>query len=66
MKILVNGMLTESADRSTVSELLKQLSIQSDQAAVELNLAILEPTEYENTVLKEGDKLEIIRFVGGG
>ena len=59
-------MVTESADRSTVSELLKQLAIQSDQAAVELNLAILERADYAKTVLKDGDKLEIIRFVGGG
>ena len=66
MKIWVNGMVTESADRSTVSELLKQLAIQSDQAAVELNLTILERADYAKTVLKDGDKLEIIRFVGGG
>ena len=66
MKIWVNGMMTESSDRSTVSDLLKQLAIQSEQAAVELNLAILERADYGMTVLKDGDKLEIIRFVGGG
>jgi len=66
MKIWVNGMVTESADRSTVSELLKQLAIQSDQAAVELNLTIMERADYAKTILKDGDKLEIIRFVGGG
>ena len=66
MKISVNGMVTESPDRSTVSDLLKQLAIQSDQAAVELNLSILERADYGKTILKDGDKLEIIRFVGGG
>jgi thiamine biosynthesis protein ThiS len=66
MKISVNGMVTESPERSTVSDLLRQLAIQSDQAAVELNLTILERADYGKTILKDGDKLEIIRFVGGG
>jgi len=66
MKIWVNGTMKEFADRLTVTGLLKQLAVQSEQAAVELNLAVLERTDYAKTVLKDGDKLEIIRFVGGG
>lgn len=66
MKIWVNGTMREFTDRLTVSGLLKQLAIQSEQVAVELNLAILERADYVKTVLKDGDKLEIIRFVGGG
>ena len=66
MKILVNGTMKEFADRLSISALLNQLAIQSGQAAVELNLAILDRADYDKTVLKDGDKLEIIRFVGGG
>jgi sulfur carrier protein len=66
MKIWVNGTMKEFADRLTVSGLLKQLAIQSERVAVELNLVVLERADYTKTVLKDGDKLEIIGFVGGG
>jgi len=66
MKIWVNGTMNEFTDRLTISGLLKELAVQSEQAAVELNLAILDRADYAKTVLKDGDKLEIIRFVGGG
>jgi sulfur carrier protein len=66
MKIWVNGTMKEFTDRLTVSGLLKQLSIQSERVAVELNLVVLERTDYAKAVLKDGDKLEIIGFVGGG
>jgi sulfur carrier protein len=66
MKIWVNGTMKEFADRLTISGLLSQLAVQSEQAAVELNLAILDRADFSKTVLKDGDKLEIIRFVGGG
>ena len=66
MKIWVNGTMREFTDCLTVAGLLKQLAIQSEQVAVELNLAVLERADYAKTVLKDGDKLEIIRFVGGG
>ena len=66
MKIWVNGVMKEFNDRLTVTGLLKQLAIQSEQVAVELNLTVLERADYAKTVLKDGDKLEIIRFVGGG
>ena len=62
----MNGVSKEFSDRLTVSGLLEQLEIRSEQVAVELNLAILERSNYADTLLKDGDKLEIIRFVGGG
>ena len=62
----MNGVRKEFSDRLTVTGLLEQLEIRSEQVAVELNLAILERSNYADTLLKDGDKLEIIRFVGGG
>ena len=66
MKIWVNGVMKEFQDRLTVSGLLTQLRIQSGRVAVELNLEILERLDYGKTELKDGDKLEIVSFVGGG
>ncbi|MDE6666386.1 MAG: sulfur carrier protein ThiS [Ruminococcus sp.] len=62
--ITVNG---EKLDFSgTVSELLDVMEYNGKRVAVELNENIVPKAEYENTLLDDGDKLEIVRFVGGG
>lgn len=62
--ITVNG---EKLDFSgTVTELLEVLGYGEKRVAVELNENIVSKAEYENTVIDDGDKLEIVRFVGGG
>ena len=50
----------------TVAELLKQRGYKTLYVAVEINDAILPKAQYESTVLKEGDSLEVVSFVGGG
>lgn len=66
MQLFINGQKQELKPDTRISDLLKQLQINSGAVAVELNLAIVPKNQFENTVLKEGDKLEIISFVGGG
>ncbi|MEW6026848.1 MAG: sulfur carrier protein ThiS [Planctomycetota bacterium] len=66
MKITLNGDARDIKNNSTVKELLDFLKLKSETVAVELNLAILPKNEYDNRCLKEGDKVEIISFVGGG
>lgn len=62
--ITVNG---EKLDFSgTVSELLAVMEYNGKRVAVELNENIVPKAEYENTLLDDSDKLEIVRFVGGG
>lgn len=62
--IAVNG---EKLDFSgTVTELLGVLGYGEKRVAVELNKNIVPKAEYENTVVSDGDRLEIVRFVGGG
>ena len=65
MQIIVNG---EPATISGMSVLhyLESLSIDPQRVAVELNLDILPKVEYGTTLLKEGDRIEIVHFVGGG
>ena len=50
----------------TVQEYLVSLGIDPRRVAVELNLDILPKAQYPTTMLKEGDSLEIVHFVGGG
>lgn len=66
MTITLNGDKHELAAPLSVSELLQQLEIDGRRVAVELNLAVVKKAAYESSVIKEGDEVEIVNFVGGG
>ena len=65
VQIIVNG---EPATVSAMSVLhyLESLSLDPQRVAVELNLDILPKVAYGTSVLRDGDRLEIVHFVGGG
>ena len=65
MKITVNGE-ERTLDPKTVLGYLVEIGVNPRAVAVELNLDILEKGEYATTMLNEGDKVEIVQFVGGG
>jgi sulfur carrier protein len=64
--IQVNGESRGVGDGQTVAALLHELEIRADRVAVELNLEILDRKEYETRGLREGDRVEILSFIGGG
>ncbi len=66
MTLRLNGEERNFPDGLTVAALLSQLGMKPDRVAVELNLEILPRTRWEATVLKDGDRLEVVHFVGGG
>ena len=66
MKIAVNSQIQKVSDPTTVLSLLQKSGIHPDRVAVEVNLEIIERAHFETTLLKEGDKVEVIGFVGGG
>ncbi len=66
MEITVNGERQHHRDPLTVGGLLQSLGIDPRSVVVERNLSILARTEMESETIKEGDCIEIIRFVGGG
>jgi len=66
MKIRVNGEEKEIEDGLTVSHLLEELQIRPARVVVELNRDIVAREAHGSTLLKEGDALEIVHFVGGG
>ena len=65
MEIIVNGE-EQIISPMSVTVFLQTMGIDPARVAVELNLDILPKTEYGSTTLKEGDRLEIVHFVGGG
>jgi thiamine biosynthesis protein ThiS len=66
MVITLNGDKHELAAPVSVSELLRQLEIDARRVAVELNLAVVKKAAYDSSVVKDGDEVEIVNFVGGG
>jgi thiamine biosynthesis protein ThiS len=66
VRIQVNGEARITKAESTVSELLQDLDLKSDRVAVELNLEILDRKEFGTRQLREGDRVEILSFIGGG
>ena len=67
MKIKVNGKPYELERIRTVSEVLKHFEVnQPNGIAVALNLNVVKHSDFENTAIKDGDEIEIIRAVQGG
>ncbi|NIA17494.1 MAG: sulfur carrier protein ThiS [Planctomycetes bacterium] len=67
MKLIVNGKDCNLAEGLTVSRLLVEQKVKMpDMVSVELNEQILKRSEFETTVLNEGDKVEFLYFMGGG
>jgi len=66
MTLMVNGEPRETADALTVQELLEFLMIRGDAVAVEVNRDVVPRVERVMRRLAEGDRVEIVTFVGGG
>jgi thiamine biosynthesis protein ThiS len=66
MKIVVNGEQHEAEEFLTVAHLLQKLNLRSEQVAVEVNLKILDRGDFPTWNLHDGDKVEILSFIGGG
>jgi thiamine biosynthesis protein ThiS len=66
MKLQINGETRDFPGQLTLAALVEQLGMKPDRVAVELNLEIVPRAQWESVQLKEGDKLEVVHFVGGG
>jgi sulfur carrier protein len=65
MKIVINGQ-EETYAPITLAQLIEHLGMKQDRVAVELNRDIVPRAKWPETNLAEGDRLEIVHFVGGG
>ena len=65
-ELMVNGVKQNVPDGTTVTQLLSTLQIAPERVVVELNLTILKRAEHGSTILKDGDQVEVVHFVGGG
>ena len=66
MEILINGDRRTVGADATVRSLLQELSLPESRVAVERNRSLVRKIEFGSTALTEGDRIEIVTFVGGG
>jgi len=66
MQIFLNGESREIAEGKSVEALVLTLAGDPRGVAIERNLEIVPKAEHSHTLLEEGDRLEVVQFVGGG
>ncbi|MCB1736390.1 MAG: sulfur carrier protein ThiS [Gammaproteobacteria bacterium] len=66
MNVIVNGESHEIANHATMADLLAQLDMSGQKLAVEINLDIVPRSTYSDHRLNDGDRIEIVRAIGGG
>jgi len=65
MKLIINGT-ERNIDAPTVAALVEALAMKGDRLAIELNGEIVSRASWAGAALSDGDRLEIVHFVGGG
>lgn len=66
MQLTINGEQRTFPDDLTVAALVDHLAMKADRVAIELNYDIAPRASWLTIQLRDGDKLEIVQFVGGG
>jgi thiamine biosynthesis protein ThiS len=66
LQIKLNGEIHELAGPYTLEDLVSELSLTPQRVAIELNQSVIRRDLWEQTIINEGDRVEIVHFVGGG
>lgn len=66
IRIHVNGDVRVMRSGATVADLLRELDLKAERVAVELNLEILDRAAFGQRQITDGDRVEILSFIGGG
>ena len=66
MQLIINGQPQETPVLATVADLALWMELPAFGSAVELNGQVVRKVEYPSRPLAEGDRLEVVRLVGGG
>ncbi len=66
MRLTVNGEIRRFQDVPDVAALVAALGLDARKVAVERNLEIVPKSAYAATALADGDRIEIVHFIGGG
>ncbi len=66
MRVYINGESRELSGEVSLAALIEQLDLPAVRIAVELNRDVVRRSDWDSTVLRDEDRVEIVHFVGGG
>ncbi len=66
ISIRLNGETRELTSEITLDRLLEEFSLPRQRIAIELNQTVVRRTDWPQTQVSDGDRLEVVHFVGGG
>ncbi len=66
MNLIVNGEKKEFSDNSTLQAVITELQVEDKVMAAAVNMEIVKKDQWNNYIVKDNDKLELLQFVGGG
>jgi thiamine biosynthesis protein ThiS len=66
LRIQVNGETREVVENLSLPDLVESLNLKPEQVAIELNHSVVRRAQWPETTLRDGDRVEIVHFVGGG
>ena len=66
MNLIINGESMDFEDNKSIQEILDILNIESKIVAVALNSNLIQKESYNDTFPNNGDKIELLQFIGGG
>jgi thiamine biosynthesis protein ThiS len=66
LRVYINGESREVSGPASLAELIAQLELPAARIAVELNRSVIRRADWSDTTLEDGDRIEIVHFVGGG
>ena len=66
LRVFINGESKEISGTPSLAELINQLDLPVTRIAIELNREVVRRSEWNSTMLQDGDRIEIVHFVGGG
>jgi thiamine biosynthesis protein ThiS len=66
MRLLINGTVAEVAEGPSLGALIQSRGLAPNRVAAELNGSVIPRREWDNTQVNEGDRIELVHFVGGG
>lgn len=66
MILIINGENMEFESGKNIDEILAILGVESKIFAITLNARLVKKEDYKNTIPREGDKIEMLQFMGGG
>ena len=66
INILLNGEIREAPEEIKLDHLLELFSLPSQRIAIELNRNVIRRVDWPQTIVGDGDRIEVVHFVGGG